>query len=232
MQDRFSGVYAMLSRTPARARDSAAYVPPGASVEAATEAVVVAGRKRLAGRRPAGVLSLSRADIDLLWAGRAESDEIVISPATLRGLSRRGGGPALERQSPADICRHETLPEDRCGEILGEPPPPDDATGDSTGEGPPVSGDAEDVVRESVRRLVVRLAAPEELSAGAARRPTADDVRAHVKGLLISSGPADAPATYDFHSLRIAFAHVWQEAFDAGVVPGCRRTHNAASVAM
>jgi len=49
-------------------------------------------------------------------------------------------------------------------------------------------------------------------------RPTAGEIRDSVAGLFLDKGPADRPAYFDFHSLLIAFDHVWTEAIDAGVL--------------
>src|SRR5262249_1850415 len=40
----------------------------------------------------------------------------------------------------------------------------------------------------------------------------------NVDSFLLRSGPADAPALFDFHHLRIAFEPVWQELFDTDTV--------------
>src|SRR5262249_49470139 len=43
------------------------------------------------------------------------------------------------------------------------------------------------------------------------------DVQGNVDSFLLRSGPADAPALFDFHHLRIAFEPVWHELFDTRV---------------
>lgn len=45
-----------------------------------------------------------------------------------------------------------------------------------------------------------------------------DALRERVHGFNLDVGPADQPAFYDFHELRIAFDHVWQEAIDEGAI--------------
>jgi hypothetical protein len=49
-------------------------------------------------------------------------------------------------------------------------------------------------------------------------RPTAGEIRDSIAGLFLDNGPADRPAYYDFHTLLIAFDHVWKEAIDTGVL--------------
>jgi hypothetical protein len=70
-----------------------------------------------------------------------------------------------------------------------------------------------------VERLAGPIAAPEQF--GIFSQPTRandTDVDARVQGLSLRSGPADVPAHYQFHSLQIAFDHVWQKAVDEGVL--------------
>jgi hypothetical protein len=49
-------------------------------------------------------------------------------------------------------------------------------------------------------------------------RPNLGAVQRGVNDLVLSGGPADVPAYYDFHHLHIAFDHVWTEAFDQDLV--------------
>jgi hypothetical protein len=49
-------------------------------------------------------------------------------------------------------------------------------------------------------------------------RPTLEEVGNHITGLRLEKGPADSTAYYDFHSLQIAFDHVWKEAIDQGII--------------
>jgi len=48
-----------------------------------------------------------------------------------------------------------------------------------------------------------------------ALRSRLSDIQGNVDSFLLRSGPADAPALFDFHNLRIAFEPVWQELFDS-----------------
>jgi hypothetical protein len=49
-------------------------------------------------------------------------------------------------------------------------------------------------------------------------RPTPEQVGEHITGLRLEKGPADSPSFFDFHTLHIAFDHVWKEATDQGVL--------------
>jgi hypothetical protein len=56
-------------------------------------------------------------------------------------------------------------------------------------------------------------------------RPDQGAVQKGVNDLVLSGGPADAPAYYDFHHLQIAFDHVWTEAFDQDLVEQLKRLY-------
>lgn len=49
-------------------------------------------------------------------------------------------------------------------------------------------------------------------------RPDAASVQNNVDQFILQKGPADTPAYYDFHSLQIAFQHVWHQLLDETLV--------------
>lgn len=49
-------------------------------------------------------------------------------------------------------------------------------------------------------------------------RPDAASVQNNVDLFILQKGPADTPAYYDFHSLQIAFQHVWYQLLDETLV--------------
>lgn len=67
-----------------------------------------------------------------------------------------------------------------------------------------------------VHRLVDGITPPE--AEPSATRPDSDAVQDSADAFSLRSGPADVPAVYDFHSLQIAFDHVWTHAIDADVI--------------
>jgi hypothetical protein len=75
-------------------------------------------------------------------------------------------------------------------------------------------------VRDLVGRLLADVTAPDFVFGDdlAARRATKADVTASVESFALERGPADTPAFYDFHSLQIAFEHVWKVLVDEEVV--------------
>ncbi len=59
------------------------------------------------------------------------------------------------------------------------------------------------------------------------QRPNDKTVQANVDSFALQKGPADATAFYDFHSLQIAFDHVWHQLLDETVVNLSERIHHA-----
>jgi hypothetical protein len=78
-----------------------------------------------------------------------------------------------------------------------------------------------------VKRLIDPMKSPEELIQAIqtgtqfkadSKRPDGKTVNDNIKSLEFKGGPADVPAFYDFHSLQIAFPHVWQELIDNDII--------------
>lgn len=67
---------------------------------------------------------------------------------------------------------------------------------------------------------------PAQLDNGTlAKRPDAASIQKNVDDFALEKGPADATAFYDFHSLQIAFKHVWQLLLDETLVNLSERAH-------
>lgn len=62
-------------------------------------------------------------------------------------------------------------------------------------------------------------------------RPTDKSVQANVDAFALQKGPADATAFYDFHSLQIAFDHVWHQLLDGTLVDLGKKIHRAQETA-
>ncbi len=58
------------------------------------------------------------------------------------------------------------------------------------------------------------------------KRPTDKTVQERVDNFSLQKGPADTTAFYDFHSLQIAFQHVWQQLMDETLVNLGEKIHN------
>ncbi len=50
------------------------------------------------------------------------------------------------------------------------------------------------------------------------QRPDRETIENEVRNFSLQKGPAEVPAFYDFHSLQIAFDHVWQQLIDTEMV--------------
>ena len=59
------------------------------------------------------------------------------------------------------------------------------------------------------------------------QRPNDKSVQASVDSFSLQKGPADATAFYDFHSLQIAFDHVWHQLLDETVINLGEQIHHA-----
>jgi hypothetical protein len=217
---------------------SSRYVPPGASVLSANETVIrdsIARRvtpstmsgavqlsdEELAGfRRPDGRLpdEIAGADIESrLW------------PAGSRKAPTRLRIPPLSL-----LCRDER--EDECMQILqdgldaegthdhdhDEDHPPADTTVVVDTTAHPIGNGADVAAAFTIAdvplligELTQDVTSPESAVVfGLHKTAGLEEVQRGVDGFTLRSGPADAPAVHDFHHLKIAFEHVWQELFD------------------
>jgi hypothetical protein len=79
-----------------------------------------------------------------------------------------------------------------------------------------------------VARLLKQMPAPDVVLTGkpGTQQPEAGSVDANVNSFSLQKGPAEVPAIYDFHSLQIAFDHVWKQLFDEDI-PNLAFTANA-----
>jgi len=60
-------------------------------------------------------------------------------------------------------------------------------------------------------------ATPPEAPISLSARAGVDDIQGGIDAFQLRSGPADGPALFDFHHLRIAFEPLWEELFDTDV---------------
>lgn len=58
------------------------------------------------------------------------------------------------------------------------------------------------------------------------QRPDGKSIQDNVNAFALQKGPADTTAFYDFHSLHIAFQHVWQQLLDETIVNLGEKIHN------
>jgi len=132
------------------------------------------------------------------------------------------------REDPlAQICRERTQTETECANLLLER---QDGNNVDAPEGntPPVDSNrtgtgVETVTEQDITRYIARvmdtLTSPEEqVVTGLTPRADRAIVQQNIKKLSFERSPAEVPAFHDFHSLQIAFEHVWQEAIDRGIL--------------
>jgi hypothetical protein len=226
--DRLSGVPP--ERRAARAHG---YVPPGADiVEANLESIRDAFRGPMAEARSATRAVVEDRTVEELksrFEGLAE-----IPAAELEHLIwnwKRNDPIRLINLRPSQLaCKGP--PDDDCVTLLeqgmGVETQPE--SGESTNGSSGISTDggsggpsmpATPAESPDVATLVhhqVDTATPPEVLVGLGSRPVLDDVQNSVQGFVLESGPADAPALFDFERLQIAFEPLWHELFDSGTV--------------
>ncbi len=116
-------------------------------------------------------------------------------------------------KSSQEKCALEHLLPDLTGHDEGSGQP-----GDSLAT-PPVGVDAGTSLDDIPRYLQQILGASEPNASNTTLgRPTTSDVQDNVDGFKLNKSPADVTAFYDFHSLQIAFDHVWTQLLDATLV--------------
>jgi hypothetical protein len=204
------------------------FVRRGASVAEVHRGVVrndLAGVINDATKRPAirTRIALTAAQREAL-RGRLDANDTVTAAALREVL---GGAPPAARSSylredPLELVGRElSSDEQECAEALGvplaAPPPPEPDDDNLVGEGVETleAGD----VKRYLARLVDTMTSPEEgVLAGLEPRATNGIVGERMQDLAFRPSPADTTAFYEFHSLQVAFRHVWQEAVDEGVL--------------
>jgi len=105
--------------------------------------------------------------------------------------------------------------------------PSTDTVNDGVINVPGATGETSEGMADYVKKLIDPLQSPEKLLEGisqnpfatsANQRPDGSTINENVRELEFKGGPADVPAFYDFHSLQIAFPHIWQELIDNDIL--------------
>jgi hypothetical protein len=122
--------------------------------------------------------------------------------ALLNGTRSEGG---VVRDDPIlRVCRRAGEPDPFAAEPSSPPspsPPP---------AGPVLTAD------QKIDQLVRSIQPPDDIQVTGPQGQAAAAGR--VLGLSIAKGPADLPATYEFHRLELAFDHVWEDARAEGYI--------------
>lgn len=206
-------------------------VAPGESVLAKSNSTIKRGIEQVVNsddprrRAPAhSVLNLTDDHKNQLQA-LADADGNVDDADLQRVLHGNESAPntnvLLVRENPLlQFCREMTARERECAKLLDEEsqtplppaPPPDD-------EPQPVEPMSSDDIPRHLAHLLETMTSPEEqVINGLTPRATNAEVQKQIRELSLEKSPADTPAYHDFHSLQIAFEHVWQEAIDEGIL--------------
>jgi hypothetical protein len=79
--------------------------------------------------------------------------------------------------------------------------------------------ESEGITLDDIPKLLEKVLKPgRTLSNPTKGRPTAEDVQQNIDSFSLGKSPADVTAFYDFHSLQIAFQHVWTQLLDETLV--------------
>ncbi len=209
----FGSFLSALSGIPDERRNGSTrrYLAPGQRVEAANRAAIHESIHRINSSTAIGAAALSSADA-ARFADQAGNFVQAIPAAQIEPLLGYTLSPTLVRRNVALLCRDE--PVDPCVLLLEgkeEPVPPPPPT-------PAPLLEPDTSITGLIDTLVRDVRSPESgVVFGLNGRATLDQVNQSVQGFAPHGGPADGPALYDFHHLRIAFEDVWQELFDDDV---------------
>ncbi|HEX5151236.1 MAG TPA: hypothetical protein VFW07_07290 [Parafilimonas sp.] len=96
---------------------------------------------------------------------------------------------------------------------------------------PMVPAKKEDIPVFIAHQMNTATSPEEQLAAGLPilsfeKRPTNADIIKSIGHTIFQKGPADVPAFYEFHSLKIAFENIWQEAIDLGLIDKAEKWYN------
>jgi len=184
--------------------------------------------------RSAGFIYLTQAEVadyqpflqgdDFVLPGDVVERDIL--PRLYRSQAAGSGAPLdfLMDHPAARLCLRQVRDDITCGGHNGNHQPGEGGGGTPpTAPTPPVDpppADPDDVFLY-VARQMQHAQSPEGMVAFGVKsgaRPTAEDIGEHIGSLQLQKGPADSPSYFDFHTLQIAFEHVWKEATDQGIL--------------
>ena len=161
--------------------------------------------------------------------GFATIPEAEIRDILFRENSSENPGTLLVHNNPiAKYCSEETFDE-KCAKLhTGLPGGDDEHNGTGSDGGPITAPNIEVLSNSDIPKLLARQVATAP-SPDSVLTPEFNDQRADkdvvedaVDSFSLRKGPAEVPAFYDFHSLQIAFEHVWKILLDEEIVD---RTH-------
>ena len=198
-------------------------VPPGGDTE---QVVWEATGRRIAALNAqpdvVGYLVLTPGEADKFRDGedwRTDITKEEIEPFLFGSANEDGRPLSVVRTDPLEALCVEA---DRSDPFASQP----SGSGNGVSNAPILSNGADDDTPVTtldlprfVGRMINGMSAPEDTSPGAEKgRPDAQAVQDSIAELRIASGPADVTAFHDYHTLQIAFDHVWQQFLDEDVL--------------
>jgi hypothetical protein len=158
--------------------------------------------------------------------GFADIPEVELLDILSRANSSENAGTLLVHSNPITrFCAEQSADEVCATEHTGlshdeHADGSDNADADGNGTGSEEIPVTDSMVLDLIARLLEDVRSPGSVFSDAfeGQRPTKADVMASVSAFALDRGPADVPAFYDFHSLQIAFEHVWKVLVDEEMV--------------
>lgn len=231
-----------LSKVPAAARTQPGYIAPGSSITAGIARVTAARNGQFPGIRKALSVPVPAETLEALQSEHPDGIPLPAMVDLIAGASGTGVLDTIAEHPAAIACRDEVLADHPCITALADASTADDEDeddepGGESGDDDEVPGDDPsptglDAVKARVDDLVEAVTLPDQpLSVFVPERPDADAVMAGASAMQLTGGPADVAAFHDFHSLQIAFDHVWREVFDSRVLRVAERLYTLSTAA-
>jgi hypothetical protein len=197
------------------------YVEPGADPGEVLNSVIMSGVEAFRSSNTGRAITLRKTpELQRLIKEAPEPmdslEGVVDLDALVSHINRMGTGSSLMSEPVFTHCKAELEAET----ILGAAEKPKNANGGSVAnpdESPSGTREAERLVKESVNLQMKSATAPESRLEYAYIPNSAEKDKvqnAILQTFQLRPGPTDVTSYHDFHTLQIAFAHVWTEIFD------------------
>lgn len=217
--------FASWSPTLVNAADRAnrTYLAPGQDVKQARAAVIERGIERMKATGGDKALRVDlggkvKTELDTTNAGGGTAGTLAIETFTKVIL----GTPEAALRQAMSPCEAKRKLAARMNAIEGKPTAP--ATNGTTNGAPAgapaststaTSATTKEMVARQVEAVMGKTVAPEEqVRFEVPSRATQDDAAKRVETFQLRAGASDVTSYHDFHSLQIAFEHIWLEVFD------------------
>jgi hypothetical protein len=224
--NRVEAAFRNFAPTPLAPEELAArhYVEPGKDIGEVLEKVVTEGARTLGSAGTRRTLTLrDTAELRSLMTdgagnGGAAEDDVDLH-ALVNFIDEKNAGGSLVTEPAYTLCRAK-LEAESIVAAIDHPPAAGNADGAANGQvAPPASREADELVKDSVNLQMHSATAPEaRLDYGLPAIPNSADKdkvqRSIVQTFELRPGASDVTSYHDFHTLQIAFQHVWTRIFD------------------